>query len=237
MNRFILRRFFRQLGHAFKRPREADRFLRESKGVVHVGANTGQERDVYLALGLKVVWVEPIPEVFRELSRNILGYPGQQAIEALVADRDGEEHVFNVASNRGQSSSILPLEGHRDLWPQVTYERAIRIKGWTLPTLLAAHRVDVAGFDTLVMDTQGSELRVLQGAAPLLDGLRFVKTEAADFEAYGGCCRVDDLAVFLGGRGFREIFRQPFPGQVEGKRYYDVVFQRTDPPPARRRAP
>ena len=234
MNRYTLRRVVRQLGHWFKRPREVHRFLGESKGVLHVGANTGQERDLYLAHGLQVVWFEPIPEVFQELSRNIMGYRGQRAIEALVTDRDGEEHMFHVASNRGQSSSILPLKGHRDLWPQVTYERAIQITGWTLPTLLAAHRVDVAGFDTLVMDTQGSELRVLQGAEPVLEGLRFVKTEAADFEAYGGCCRVDDLVAFLGDRGFREIFRQPFPGQVEGKRYYDVVFQRTDPTPGRR---
>ncbi|GMR17054.1 MAG: hypothetical protein BMS9Abin32_108 [Gammaproteobacteria bacterium] len=57
-----------------------DRFLRFAGGVVHVGANSGQERDLYALFDLPVLWVEPIAEVFRELQANIAGYPQQRAV-------------------------------------------------------------------------------------------------------------------------------------------------------------
>ena len=41
--------------------RDGDRFLKEVSGVVHVGANTGQERGIYDKLSLDVIWIEPIP--------------------------------------------------------------------------------------------------------------------------------------------------------------------------------
>jgi hypothetical protein len=36
------------------------RFLRDVTGVIHVGANTGQERFLYRLFGLNVIWIEPI---------------------------------------------------------------------------------------------------------------------------------------------------------------------------------
>jgi hypothetical protein len=42
-------------------------YLRKVRGVIHVGANEGQERDLYAAFGLNVIWIEPIPEVFQVL--------------------------------------------------------------------------------------------------------------------------------------------------------------------------
>jgi FkbM family methyltransferase len=79
-------------------------------GVVHVGANLGQEREVYAALGLDVVWIEPIPEIFAQLKENVQGFPNQLAIEALVTDIDDKEYVFHIANNDGASSSILAFK-------------------------------------------------------------------------------------------------------------------------------
>ena len=46
-------------------------YLRKVRGVIHVGASEGQERDLYAAFGLNVIWIEPIPEVFQVLRDNI----------------------------------------------------------------------------------------------------------------------------------------------------------------------
>ena len=43
---------------------DPDAFLRRVRGLVHVGANTGQERESYASHGLSVIWVEPIGDVF-----------------------------------------------------------------------------------------------------------------------------------------------------------------------------
>lgn len=205
-------------------------FLRSARGVVHVGANVGQERALYAKRGLDVLWIEPIPEVFAELERNIAPYPKQRAVAALVTDRDGAEYEFHVANNRGESSSILDLKEHKDVWPKIEFTATIKLRSCTLPTLLEREGLAPTSYDALVMDTQGSELLVLKGAERLLRGFAFVKTEVPDFEAYAGCVQLEELAQYLGDRGFRELTRHRFASRPGGGHYYDVVFERTPLP-------
>jgi FkbM family methyltransferase len=205
---------------------DPNRFLRAARGVVHVGANVGQERDLYDRLGLDVLWIEPIPDVFATLTANIARFPRQRALECLVTDRDDVPYEFHIANNGGESSSILPLEQHRDLWPKVAFTSTITLRSSTLATLLERERVDLARYDTLVMDTQGSELLVLKGAGSLLDRFRFIKTEVPDFEAYAGCARLDDIAGFLQERGYAELIRNRFATRAGGGSYFDIVYGR-----------
>ena len=203
-----------------------DFFLARVSSVVHVGANEGQERELYHRHGLSVVWIEPIPDVFERLCANVRDLPAQRAIQALVTDRDGAEYEFHVSNNAGLSSSILELDGHRELWPEIHFDRTIPLRSTTLAALERRGAIRVDPPAALVLDTQGSELLVLQGAGTLLDRFQYVKLEAADFEAYRGCCRVADLSAFLAARGFRErrralIRRRPGVGA-----YYDLVYER-----------
>ncbi len=216
----ILRRLHRWFGP------DHNRFLRSVHGVIHVGANAGQERGVYAGFGLDVLWIEPIPEVFATLCANIATFPRQRAVQALVTDRDDHEYEFHVANNAGQSSSILELKQHKEVWPQVAFTASIKLRSVTLPALLARQGVDITRYDALVMDTQGSELLVLQGAQSLLPGFAYIKTEAPDFEAYEGCAQLADLAAFLAARGFAEVTRNRFASRAAGGHYYDVVYRR-----------
>lgn len=220
-----LRRVYQRLKRVVRRPIDTH-FLHLAHGVVHVGANTGQERARYDSYRLPVLWIEPIPEVFATLQRNLADYPDQRAVQALLADADGVEVDFHIANNDGASSSMLDFAQHAELWPTVRFDRTVRMLTETLPTMLARTGIDLAGYDALVMDTQGSELRVLQGALPVLDRFAFVKTEAADFEAYVGCCRLDELSAFMHEHGFDELVRRRFRRQQPGKAYYDVVYRR-----------
>lgn len=204
----------------------AERFLDNARGVVHVGANIGQERDTYALCGLPVIWVEPVADIYARLCQNISAYPKQQAFCRLVTDRDGARYNFNIASNGGGSSSIFDLKLHRDIWPNVRFEESVELESITLTTLFAREHLDAQQYDVLVMDTQGSELLVLQGAEAMLGHFHYIRTEAADFEAYAGCCQVDDLVDYLGKHGFRELHRQSFAERAAGGRYYEVLFER-----------
>src|SRR5208283_2329183 len=82
-------------------------FLRHMDTVVHVGANAGQERELYATFDLIVYWIEPIPEVFEQLRAALQSFPKQKAYQALILDRDGITHILHVASNNGASSSIF----------------------------------------------------------------------------------------------------------------------------------
>ena len=104
-----------------------DKFLKKITGVIHVGANTGQEIALYAQYGLSVVWIEPIPEIFEKLQSNLIGFPRQIAIKGLVTDLDNVEYQFHLANNNGASSSILELNLHQDIWPDVVYEKTIKV--------------------------------------------------------------------------------------------------------------
>jgi FkbM family methyltransferase len=213
-------------------------WMRELTGVVHVGANAGQEREHYRQYELPVIWIEPIPEVFARLQSNIASIPAQRAVQALVAEVEGAQVEFNVSSNQGLSSSILPLGKHLELWPDVGYSRTLQLRTTTIDALVRDGVIaPPQRFNGLVMDTQGSELRVLQGALSLLPHVDYVQTEAADFEAYVGCCRLDELGAFLEQQGFDELRRLPFAGRTRVGTYYDVVYRRRGPAAAPARSP
>lgn len=216
-------RYARKFRRIVMRP---DRFLRRVSGVIHVGANSGQERKKYHRKGLDVIWIEPIPDVFDQLEANILPFTRQKALRALVTDRDNDTCEFHISNNDGASSSILPLKEHRDLWPEVVYTESITLDTTTLPTLLKKENIDSSKYQALVMDTQGSELHVLRGAESLLRNFQFVKTEVADFESYEGCCQLHDLNDFMAQNGFKEFSQDIFAMGDHGENYYDVIYQR-----------
>lgn len=205
---------------------DPDSFLRHVSGVIHVGANTGQERGLYDKYGLRVIWIEPIPEVFATLQANVAGFSRQRAFQYLITDRDDAEYQFHVANNAGASSSVLDLNLHKDIWPQVAYERTITLRSKTLATVLKDERIEARDYDALIMDTQGSELLVLQGATPILQNFRYIKTEVPDFESYSGCCQLTDIAAFLTRAGYREVRRRKFAERAGGGSYYDIVYRR-----------
>jgi FkbM family methyltransferase len=202
---------------------EAD-FLSHIEGLIHVGANVGQERELYARHGLDVLWFEPNPDVFGRLVRNLEAFPKQRALPYLVTDRDDEQYPFYLSNNDGRSSSIFDLNLHQELWPNVFYEGAISLRSVTLDTILERDAVPAHLLGALVMDTQGSELLVLKGAARHLPEIRYIKTEAADFEAYSQGCTVAQLTEYLREFGFEERVREPFAGRRGVGTYYDVTY-------------
>jgi FkbM family methyltransferase len=203
-----------------------NKFLKELSGVVHVGANLGQERELYSTHGLSVVWIEPIPEVFTQLNANIRGFKNQVAFQALVTDLDDKEYEFHIANNDGASSSILELKQHKDIWPSVKYTTTLLIQSITLATLFKKNHIDASRYQALIMDTQGSELLVLRGSLPVLNNFKFIKTEVPDFESYEGCCQLSDINDFMIKHGYKEFSRNKFASRAEGGSYFDIVYKR-----------
>ena len=203
-----------------------NRFLRDVCGVVHVGASSGQERDLYARFNLSVLWIEPLPHIFDILSNNIKSVPRQLAVNHLITDRDGAEYVFHVANNHGMSSSILSLDQHRKIWPDVHFKSQMLLRSITLDTLLNYIGAGCSEYGALIIDTQGSELLVLKGARKLLSRIAYVKTEAADFESYSGCAKVASLEAFLSDFGFKLIRQDKFAEKEGVGSYYELLFRK-----------
>ena len=211
-------------------------FLRHVDTVVHVGANEGQERELYAKFNLNVYWIEPIPSVFELLRTTLQSFPKQKAYKALVLDRDGTTCTLHVASNAGASSSIFELGEHRQLWPEISFTHDISVESTTLTTLVRTQSIDLGTNTALVLDTQGSELLALKGATGLLHRFKYVKTEVADFDSYLGCCKLSELLPFMKQHGFQEVRRDAFMSSPGVGTYYDLLFRQVlaAPPTARK---
>ena len=201
-------------------------FLKKCSGVIHVGANVGQERHLYASHGLKVVWIEPIPEIFAALQANLIGLENQIAVQSLITDKDNERRTLHIATNNGASSSLLELNEHKDIWPDVGFSRDIELISAKLSTALRTAQIDPQGYDALIMDTQGTELLVLKGAREILPYFDYIKTEAADFEIYKGCATVAELDDFLSEEGFRKLKSYKFAERRQGGTCFDVLYER-----------
>ena len=82
-------------------------------GIIHIGANGGQEADTYYNRGNNVIWIEASPFVMPTLLNRIAKYENQKAIQVLVIDRDGIECDFLCdKNNAGQSSSLFDFHLH-----------------------------------------------------------------------------------------------------------------------------
>jgi 2-O-methyltransferase len=200
-----------------------DRFLEDCSGVIHVGANSGQERYLYAQHRLPVIWIEPLDGPFKSLLMNIRNLPEQTAIKALITDRDGDRHILHIASNEGASSSILDFNHVNAIWPDIHYVDKVEVQSLTLPTALAG--TDWVACNALVLDTQGTELLILKGAEPILKHFKYIKTEAADFELYKDCATERELCGFLAARGFMLRKKEIFAKHPNGGTCSDLLFR------------
>ena len=198
-------------------------FLKRVRGVVHVGANIGNERDLYAEHGLKVIWIEPNPEVFAKLVENIRGFPDQKAINALITNEDGALSALHISNDDGYCSSILDLHQIKDALPYITFTHDISMRSSRLPTALAD--INLSEYDALILDTQGTELLILQSATAILGGFEYIQVEAANFGAYRNCPTVDSFNTFLRQHGFR-LVHKGLVFRAGRREYFDLLFQR-----------
>lgn len=176
--------------------------IRNSGGVLHIGAHEGQEAAFYEECGSKVLWIEAEPEVFNTLSRNISQYAQQKAICALLGSEDRMNVPFNLASNKGASSSIyLP---NVELNPPFTITTSIELNMKRLDSLISPSVAK--DFKHWVVDVQGAELPVLIGAGKLIKFCNSIVVEAKNDSFYKGGTRYSELHSFLLKEGFMPLW-------------------------------
>ena len=209
---------------AFLKNKYENDFLKDAKGVIHVGANLGQERYIYDYFMLDVIWFEPIPIIFNKLKENLREFPNQIAFKNLITDKDKKSYDFLIADNYA-SSSIFEFHLHKSIWPSIKQNKKISLESLTLNTFFEKNNIDPNNYDTIIMDTQGSELLVLKGAKNILKKIKFIKTEVSDFESYKGCCQLKDIDKFMKRNGFKAVIKSCFKRHEAGN-YYDVLYEK-----------
>lgn len=178
------------------------------RGAIHVGAHLGQEAQIYHDCGLaEVLWIEANPALLDELRANVAPF-GHTVVAACLGPTSGAKVILNLSddpkgTNRGQSSSVLPLGLHRQRYPDISYVGSIDLTTRTLDSVVDEQ--GATGSNLLNVDVQGYELHVLEGAERTLPQFDCVYVEVNFDELYEGCALLPDLDAFLEDRGLTRV--------------------------------
>lgn len=197
------------------------------KGVVHVGANEGQEAADYFKAGTQyTLWIEPIPDVFSKLKENVKKHHFKDSwcLPYLISDVDGEIVDFNIANNEGQSSSMLAFGTHSQMHPTVKFVNTVQLKTKRIDTIFndlqkEAKHFDPSNYDFLNVDVQGAELKVLKGMGEYLNGFKWLYLEVNKAELYKLCPMVEEIDEYVGQYGFKRV-ETKWTGAGWGDGYY-----------------
>lgn len=204
-----------------------------SNGIIHIGANRGQESYRYYNEGnRKVIFIEAHPGILPSLIDRISKYENQKAIQALVTDEDGKEYdFFYDDNNSGQSCSLFDFHLHKKMFPRVTMAGTIKLIGKTLPTILKENNINLEEYKHINMDVEGAELLVLKGASSILHNFETIILEASDFESRIGQPFLKDIDEFMTSHNFvasnkRKIHYADGVNvfNIEEGNYYEVTY-------------
>lgn len=173
------------------------------KGIMHLGAHTGQEVYSYTECGVTdVVWIEANPKVIDRLCQCVKPY-GHLVINACVSDAIGQEVVFNVTNNE-ESSSILELGTHLRHHPHVHVTETMRLTTTTLKKLYEDYKLEDK-YDFLNIDIQGAELLALKGLADYLNRFKYLYLEVNKEHLYKEGALIGELDEYLTKFGFKRV--------------------------------
>jgi FkbM family methyltransferase len=170
------------------------------RGVIHVGMHKAEEYPIYKKSGVSsIIFIEANGELVRDFSPND---EDCHVVHAAVSDKV-EDVEFNITNN-GESSSILELKDHAQIYPGIFNIKTVKMKTTTLDSINRKIGLNEETFNILNLDIQGAELKALKG----LGDWRFIEaifTEVNFREMYKGCGLEPELTNFLKERGFKKV--------------------------------
>lgn len=154
-------------------------FVPPDRTVFDVGANLGSRCDVFLALGAKVIAVEPQPMCQEVLTRLFGRNPRFTLVPKALGDAPGEARMY-LADTSGLSTlskDWIEKTTRSGRFAGHDWSRTITVPITTMDTLIAEHGLPAF----CKIDVEGFELSVLKGLSTPIQAVSFeLATEAAD---------------------------------------------------------
>ena len=97
--------------------------IQNIKGIIQVGANSGQEVGLFKKFTNNIILIEPIPQLANYLNQI---HPDCLVIPCGLGSTNNYMDL-HLASNGGESSSVLKPLSHLIYYPDVLFENSIKI--------------------------------------------------------------------------------------------------------------
>ena len=168
------------------------------KGIVQVGANTGQECSLFRNYTNNIICFEPLKNQFEFLKRN---NPDVTCYNFALGDTNENKEMY-VASNNGESSSFLKPLNHLNEFQHIHFEKSnnsFEVKRFD------SLNINLENNNILVSDTQGYELSVLRGFGEKLNEIDAVYVEYINSSQYEGDSSLTEIEKYLTQYGFKLV--------------------------------
>ena len=178
--------------------------------VFDVGAHVGQSAALFADSfpAARIHSFEPDPDSFTQLRDLAADYPGVTPVNAAVGDREGDATFF--VNRFSQTNSLLrPRDGAGQFLVTsdgLDVQRETRVRVLTLDRYCAEHAIE--RIDLLKLDTQGYELRVLDGTAAMLrrDAVPLIYLEVGFVPLYEHQPLFPEVYQYLYDRDYRLVW-------------------------------
>jgi hypothetical protein len=102
------------------------------RGIIQVGANSGQEVEFFKKFTNNIILIEPIPQLANCLNQT---HPDCLVIPCGLGSTNVQMYLY-LASNGGESSSVLKPISHTIYYPDITFDESIKIEIRTFESLI-----------------------------------------------------------------------------------------------------
>lgn len=221
----IIKKLFRVMGFKIERySYYTDNHLRLAEVLrqkkvtyaIDVGANEGQFAKALFMAGFdgNIVSFEPLPEAHSALLKQAQHYSGRWTIAPRMAlGAASKAQTLHVSANGFSSLFRTASQALTMAAPEAAANDSIEVGCARLDEVLPSF-VGKGARSFLKLDTQGTELEVLQGAEAALCEIDFVLTEVAFCELYFDQALAAELDDYLRSKGYTLIdiwpgFRRP----------------------------
>jgi FkbM family methyltransferase len=173
------------------------------RGTIHVGMHKAEEYPIYWKAGVnRVIFVEANEELANSWVDPKSVVMPCHVVHAAVSDKV-EKVTFSITNN-GESSSILELADHAQIYPNIVNVKQVEMMTNTLDQILEYLGNPIQEFNILNLDIQGVELKAMKGLTDW-SHIEAVFTEVNYREMYKGCALIGEIEEFLCGKGFRKV--------------------------------
>ncbi|MFQ3534367.1 MAG: FkbM family methyltransferase [Aggregatilineales bacterium] len=227
----------RQLMHALRQRRHAVRtrafyrqFIRPNDLVFDVGANVGSRTAVFLALGARVLAIEPQTECMAQLKARFGGHPRAAFYLGGVSAQQGELelHLSTVNATSSFSTEWIERLKSRPGWEGHRWYATQKVPVTTLDALIAEH-----GLPSFIkIDVEGYELPVLQGLSQPVKALSFEYSPELLTEAMACMARLRELGDYE----FEAVYKETFTFMLPSWASADEVYRALETHPKKHRS-
>jgi FkbM family methyltransferase len=177
--------------------------------VLDVGANVGQFGVSLRQTGYggRIVSFEPMKAAFAMLQRTASKDALWSCYNVALGDNDGTA-IINVSANSHSSSLLAVNPRSLQIEPSIGYIGQEQITVRRLDGLFE-QIAKPENVTYLKIDTQGYELKVLAGAAGVINRLEMIQLEASFFPVYKDETLAADVIKIVDGLGYRVVGIEP----------------------------